>query len=223
MKNPITLVFLFLLGAAGLSAQQISEGARQMSKGNHPALTLEITDMKEREVEKLWKNYLRSIYGLKPKKVKRSDDYLVDDAPMNNLGLSTPVDLYTRAEQRSGSVEFNLWIDTGNGFLSSSSQQTAMNAARDMLAEFYLEAEREKTRANLHNEEKNLKKLEKELQSLERDHEQYHKTIERAEKMIAKAKQDIIDNEAEQEKIRKEIESQKKVVKKVEDELNGIN
>ncbi len=74
----------------------------------------------------------------------------------------------------------------------------------------------------LKTENKNLAKLQNNLDKLQRENENFHKDIESNRDKIAKAEQDIVENLQEQNTVGREIESQRIVVEAVQNKLQSL-
>ncbi|MEL6864969.1 MAG: hypothetical protein AAFP19_11140 [Bacteroidota bacterium] len=221
MKTQILLISLLLLLIAPAASAQITEDDKSMSQGIKNAMILELPDMEEKFVEKLWKKYIKP-YGGKTRRNKKADEWFTDDADIVDIGGSNTVDLYARAAELGDDVELILWVDMGGAFLSSAEHPDRYTEGEKLLMRFALFVAKEQTKMELEAEEKKLKKLKSSLKKLERDNDRYHRDIENAKERIRKAEENIVVNEQEQDGARKQIELQQETIEDVRQRLSDF-
>jgi len=210
MKNSIT--FLLLLVCFNLSLAQITEEERVMTQGIKNALMINIPNVDDKAVEKLWKKHMKS-NGSKAKKIKKSEEWFSGNADISGMGGSGSVDVYATFEQSGSDVKMTAWFDLGDDYLSSSVHQERYGAGENFLTDFEMQVYKEGVKSEIKSEENNLKKLESEMKKLKKNNDRYHKEIEDAKKRIAKAEANIEENLQEQEETTIKIDEQKEVVK----------
>jgi len=200
-----------------LQAQDVSEVNRTMSQGNKTGLVVEIGDIDEDLVEKLWKKFVKDYDG-KTKYDRRSGEHFTDDAEIPNISNDV-LDLYAVFTKMSDGAEVCLFIDLGGAYLNSAYHGDKYTEGEKFLMLFVKEVEKEKVKLELAAEEKALKELENELKRLKRANDNLHKEIEDAKAKIAKAEAGITENEKAQSDSNTKIAEQKAKIKAVEKKL----
>ncbi len=222
MKKQL-LLLLFCISSMALSAQ-ITESEKSMSQGVKNALTLEIPDVSEKFVEKVWKKYIKDFEGKnKTKRDKKADEWMTDDAEIVSIGAANTVDVFARISENGNDVYLTMWTDLGGAFVSSTTHPAQYTEAEKFLMRFALLVAKESTELELEAEEKRMKKMEAELKKLERDNDRYHREIETAKERIAKAEANIEENVKAQEDSRTQIELQTEKIKEVQKRLSELN
>ncbi len=218
MKLHYIMPVFLVLAMVFPSQAQISEDDRSMSIGINNALILDLPDTDDKFADKLWKKFIKP-YGGKVKKVKKSDEWLSDNAEIVGIGGANTIDIYAEAKEAGNDTELIMWIDLGGAFLSSDDHPDAYVEGEKLLMRYALFVAKEKTKMELEDEEKKLKKLESSLKKLRRDNERYHRDIENAKEKIKKAEANIVDNEVKQEETGQLIDMQKEAVQLVKQKL----
>ncbi|MFK8103611.1 MAG: hypothetical protein AB8G15_13850 [Saprospiraceae bacterium] len=222
MKKQILLNCLAILMSLSVSYGQIDEGSRSMSQGIQNALIIEIPDVEEKTVIKLWKKYIKEYDGKKIKRNRKADEYFTDNAEIPALGGTNSVDVYARIAESGDDVSVTAWFDLGGSFLSSNEHPQEYVEAEKMMMRFALNVAQKLTQDELDDQLKALKKLESKLKKLKNANDNYHRDIENAKARIAKAEGNIIENEQEQVTAAEKIEAQKEIVKAVQERLNDL-
>lgn len=212
MKNILSLTILIWV-AIGLSAQEISEGMTTMHAGTNNAFYVDLPDASGSFTEKEWKDFI-SQYG-KAKKVRKSDEWLVEGAQILNIGGVNTLNLYTRSEETDNATRHYLWVESGGSYIDSDQNGDAAEYTRDLLKEFAHKVKVDLITLQLDEQQKALDNLEKDLGKLKKDNDNYHKVIEDAKERIAKAESELIKNVQDQEIRSQEIEQQRQVVEEV--------
>jgi vacuolar-type H+-ATPase subunit I/STV1 len=214
----VLAVFLFHNSFAQLT---VSEDKRNMSQGANSSFRVELPGIDEKTAEDNWKKFVKSYKG-KLDYERKDKEWVLTGAEMPSLSTTT-VTAYAKFEESGKGLDLvttvTVWFDTGNGFISSSSNRTTARSAEEIVENYALVTAKNHAEDVLKEEEKELSDLEKDLKNLVKDKESYEKKIEDAEKLIAEMKEKIEDNEKEQEKTEDTIEEQKKAVKKAEANL----
>lgn len=208
-----TMAFVAVFG-------QVEEGVKAFSAGSENALTIRIPNSNQKEVEKLWKKYLKPYKG-KTKRDRKSKEYFTDDATIPDLSMNT-IDVYALANEAGNEVIFSVWFDLGGGFLSSSTHPDTYPQAEKMMLLFALEVSEKVIGDDLKSEEKNLKKMEKDLVKLQKRKEGLLRDIENYKQRIKDAEAAIKQNEVEQINAGKAIENQKLKVDDVKKKLEAV-
>lgn len=214
-KLTFTLILGLFLAAQGLWAQ-VSESTKTMSLGTQNALTLKVPDADEKLIDKMWKDHLGE-FG-KVKKNRKANEYYADDIKVPSISGAGTMDVYSWSKDG----QLIVFIDMGDGFLSSESHEKAYKNAEVFLVEFGHQVKRHQIQEELDDQQKELSSLEKDLERLKKLKEGYHDDIERAKQKIAEAEANIEQNIIDQENKVKEIEGQVKVVEEVQERLENV-
>lgn len=214
-----TMLLLVMLGFSCLLTAQITEEERSMTQGMNPAMIMTIPNADDKNVEKLWKKFMKS-KDARTKKVKKSEEWFSNGADIPSIGGSKDVNVYATFEQSGGDVRMTTWIEMGDAYLNSQDHPERYSAGEDFLNAFELEVYKEGVRKEIKLEENNLKKLEGELKKLKRNNDRYHKEIEDAKKRIAKMEENIEINIVEQEETNTKIDDQKRIVEQTRRKLD---
>lgn len=220
MKKLIFTTFL-TIACFAISFGQIEESQKAMSTGVETAFSIVIPDASEKDMEKIWKSYMKPYKG-KTKKNRKTKEIFTDNATIPQLS-SNSIDVYAKMNEVNGEVLLSVWFDLGGGFLSTETHPDKASAAQILVLQYALEVSKKTTGDELKNEEKNLKKLEKELAKLEKENSTFHKNIEMYKKKIQEAEANIKNNEAEQVNKNGEIENQKGKVETVKKKLEELD
>lgn len=230
MKKIIFVFALLAMFTQIASAQLTKKGGsmvmekkESMSLGTNTGMVMSFQDVDDKLVGKLWEDFLKDRYGVKPGWDRKQKEWFADNANIPAIGGATPVDVHAATDGKKGNINFTVWFNMGNTFLNSSDYPEQYAEAEKMMEQFMVEVKKAQTGMELEDQEKELKKLEKELEKLQSANERYNKDIEKAEEAIKKAKDSIVENEKEQELTRQRIETQKEVVKNVDEKLKKIN
>jgi predicted RNase H-like nuclease (RuvC/YqgF family) len=210
----ITLLIAFI--ATTFSFAQVSEKTMTMSLGTQNGMIVSIPGADEDLIEDMWKDYVKE-FG-KVKRNRKTKEYFGDDIQISSISGAGTMDIYSKTEDG----QLIVFFDMGNGFLSKATHKEAYKAAEVFLTEFKHEVTRDMIREELKDEEKDLSKLERELDGLKRDNDNYHDIIEKARERIAQAEADIEQNLKDQKDAEKKIEDQSKVVEEVKTKLENV-
>ena len=205
--------------AGGATGQSVGEDTRSMVLGSKNAFFIDFSDVSSSFVEKGWKDFIGT-YG-KVKKVKKSDEMIVEGAQIVGIGGVNMLNLYTRTESSGTGARHYLWIQSGNDFVSSATDKDAANNAKELLREFAHKIKVDLITIELDEQQKALDDLDKDLQKLRKEKDKLHDVIEDAKQRIAEAEADIVKNIQDQEIRVEEIERQRKVVDEVKTRLES--
>ncbi|MEN0005553.1 MAG: hypothetical protein AAF798_15495 [Bacteroidota bacterium] len=222
MNFKSVLFLALLLSFSQLLIAQVDQENRKMSQGVHPALTMMLPAVDAKDVDDVWKDYVKDFYDTKTKRIRKTDEYFSDDAEITAIGGSNTVDLYATFDEVGEDTEMCLWVDLGGAFLASAEHPNRYAEAEKMMLRFGIEVAKFQTNEELEAEEKKLKKIQSELSKLERANKRYHKNIEEAKERIKKAEENIVENEQSQEATKKLIEEQLKAVELVKKKLSDL-
>ena len=224
MFKSITLAILSLLmlSITNITAQEVMESDKVMSKGLHSSAAVELSDVDEREVETWWREFLRNYDVRKIKRDRKNDELFIEGATISSINGANPINLYTKIESAGKYTALTLWAEAGESYISSETNSDGFSGMQTMLEDFKFFVETEKVKEALSEEESTLKNLERDLEKLQRDNERYHKEIEKAEETIRRAEENIIKNEEEQKLAQTKIEDQMQAVEEVRVKLNDM-
>ena len=220
MKKLIFTTFL-TLACFAISFGQIEEAQKAMSTGVETAFSIVIPDASEKDMEKIWKSYMKPYKG-KTKKSRKTNEFFTDNATIPELS-SNSVDVYAKMNEVNGEVLLSVWFDLGGGFLSSETHPDKVSAAQILILQYALEVSKKATGDELKSEKKNLKKLGKELTKLEKVNTKLHQDIEMYKRKIKEAEANIKKNDAEQVNKNEEINNQKEKVEGVKKKLEELD
>jgi hypothetical protein len=215
----LLIIALLPLFSTMLLAQPVGEAPRSMVLGSQNAFYVDFGEASTSFVEKGWKDFISS-YG-KVKKVKKSDEMIVSDVQIMEIGGAKMLNLYTRTEKTGTGTRQYLWIESGGKFVNSADDADAGKSIETLLKDFAHKIKVDEITIELEEQEKALESLDKDLQRLRKDKDSLHKTIEDAQERIAKAEEDILKNIQDQEIRLKEIEQQREVVDEVKARLEN--
>jgi len=211
------LTLLILGGVCSLMGQEIGEQNQPMALGSQNAIYIDLKDVSSSFAEKAWRDFI-SQYG-KAKKVKKSNEWMVEGAQIIEIGGVNTVNLYSRTDETAGGSRHYIWVETGGKFVSESDQKDAYNGAEKLLQDFAHKVKVDMITLELDAQQKAMDNLEKELQKLKRENDSYHKTIQDAKERIAKAETDVIKNVQDQQLRMQEIELQRNILEEVQRRL----
>ena len=220
MKKLLFLVFfagLFSFADAQVVELELQETEKSMSQGLNPASVFVLENCKRKDVEKSWSKFMKQ-YGKKTKKVKKSDDYMTDNATIGGMSNNT-VDVYAAFDQKGDGVEVAVWFDLGGAYLTSTTHADRFSAAETMLNKFANRVAKEGVENELNAQEKTLKSLNGDLKSLQKKKNSLESDIAKYEKKIEEAKADIEQNLSDQESKTEAIKAQEEVVEEVKKRL----
>jgi len=97
--------------------QRVHVGEKPMSLGVENAYTLYVDDIKDKDLEKTWKNYIKEVGGAKGKKVKgaKHEQYF-EEANIYEIGYND-VDLYSTVFESGDDAELVVWIIAEDQFV----------------------------------------------------------------------------------------------------------
>lgn len=221
MKKQLLLFGFLSLFIINISMAQVRESSNSMTQGVQNSFVIDLTDTNEKIVEKTWKNYSKK-FKAKPKKIKKSDEWMMDDAIIPGVSGTNTVDVYYTVVESGGAVTFTSWYDLGGAYLNSEQHADQAREAEKMLMSFAIEVAKEMVLIELKEEEKELKQLDQALSKLGKEKSNYEKAIEQAKEKIQQAEADIEQNLKDQENAKDMITSQKEVIEEVKRKLADL-
>jgi len=216
MKNLI----LFILASMTISLvnAQIQERESDISLGHQNAFVITHEGATKKITEKVIGDAIKEFGKVKRNKKAKEWSCLQCKVP----GLSGTTNIYYTIEEQKGQTLTKIFFDDGTQFLSSDNDADAASTIKKRLTNVGFDVTRAVINEELKEEEKNLKKRNKEQEKLEKKNADLHKDIENYKKKIAEAEKAIEQNLQDQEDKKMEIEKQIRVVEDVTDRLNKV-
>lgn len=174
---------------------RIFDEIKPMHQGSNPAYVVEFGGLKDGEVKSMFNDFMKD-YGKKPKKVKKSDEFQVEDARLPGVNAGRSFEIYNAFYEVGERVQTVVWAKTKDEFISKDSEyHDAMVENMQQYLQFLMF---KKTENDLKDEEKILKDFEKDLDKLNKDREKslaniedYKQKILEEEANVRTAEQDI--------------------------------
>ncbi|MEM8526725.1 MAG: hypothetical protein AAGG68_18945 [Bacteroidota bacterium] len=195
----------------------INEGMQLMSAGSNNALTMAIPGADKKKVEHVWKEFSKD-FKARTKRDRKSGMYFSDDAKLRSLS-GNDIDVYARFDEGGSGTVATVWFDLGGAYLASETHESSYEEAEELMTRFANAVGKSMAEDNVHDQEKILKGMNKELDKLEKDQDTYHKKIEEAKALIAEMEGNIKQNEKDQENKKVEIQKQEDVIVKAKDKV----
>lgn len=205
-----TLIALMLSVSALCLHAQVTEVTKEMSYGNRPGYRILVKNADEKEVAKLWEEYVRKTFGAKTKKGK-GGELVSAEATGGPLGSSKGT-IYSTIEKQGTDVVVHAWFDDGSTFVTSKNSAAAGTAAATTLGAFQVDARRKTVANEVAAEEKTLKKQTENMDKLKKENEALLKNIESYKQKIADAEKAITENQRAQETLLTDMGNQQKKV-----------
>ncbi|MFT6320104.1 MAG: hypothetical protein ACJAT4_001026 [Granulosicoccus sp.] len=222
MRNLFLFIFMTLLTTIGFSQmEEITESKETMKEGTFNAIVVELLNADDKVALNVWKSFIKG-YGAKAKKVKKSKEYLASGAIIGGLNNSENVDVYAKVQEKGDDSELIVWIQMGEFYVSSGSFPSDYTAAVKMLEGYVIEVAKELVNNDIEDEEKKMKRMEKEMDKLKKKNTGYHRDIEKAKDTIARAEGNIEENERAQKEQTSIIESQQKALQALKEKLSEM-
>jgi hypothetical protein len=222
MRNLFLFIFMTLLTTIGFSQmEEITESKETMKEGTFNAIVVELLNADDKVALNVWKSFIKG-YGAKAKKVKKSKEYLAIGAIIGGLNNSENVDVYAKVQEKGDDSELIVWIQMGEFYVSSGSFPSDYTAAVKMLEGYVIEVAKELVNNDIEDEEKKMKRMEKEMDKLKKKNTGYHRDIEKAKDTIARAEGNIEENERAQKEQTSIIESQQKALQALKEKLSEM-
>ncbi len=221
MKNLKFTLLVFLLGAffSSTISGQVEEKEGLMSLGDKNALVIDVQNVDKKKLESFFKEYFKE-WG-KVKFNRKAGEYYMSEAKLKPVSKEK-VDVYAKMEELNKAARLMLWIDNGEGFVSSESFEEQYDDAAKMLVDFDIFVEKSLIETELKDAEKNLGKMERDAKQLMKDNGKYKKTIEDAKAKIIKMEEAIIDNEKAQDDKSAEMKIHKEAIEEIRERLNNV-
>ena len=220
MKLNLIIPAILLFLAANINAQEIKPHRKTMSMGPHAGYFVDLEMAEKKNVEKLWKNYLKD-YSKKVKKNK--NEFYTEEGRIPLINGSAELTLYSMLDEGRNVTTLYTWVDLGGGvFMNEEDHVTQSEGMKQFLSDFYLIVRKDVIKRELEEEEKRLEKLSKELSKLQDKNEDYHNEITKAQEKIRKAEENIEKNLNLQNDKEVEILKQQKKIEKIIEHFNKV-
>ncbi|HPK09436.1 MAG TPA: hypothetical protein P5235_02880 [Saprospiraceae bacterium] len=219
MKTNILLLFVMLF-AQSIFSQEVEEENLMMSLGSQNSFRVTIEGADKDMVEDKWEDYLKE-FG-KVKKNKKAKELYMLDSTIPLINGSSPIDVYSKVEERKGQSSLYVVVDMKGSFLNSDVYPKESENLRQVLFDFWVKVRKEVVSKELKDVEKTLEKSQKDLKKLEDKNKDLHEDIANYNEKIRKAELDIESNLKEQDDKRVEIEKNQEIVNGVVEKLNNI-
>lgn len=225
MAGGLLLALGWVSPSQAQSRLAIVESRVPMSRGTQPALTVTIPKAKSKDIEKGWKEVLKS-YKAKVKTEK--GETFGDNALLKQLSENT-VDIYTRQTDTVEGTALTLFVDLGGAFLASSTHPEQYKVAENVLYQFAVEQakvamgyEIEGAGKVLETLQKDHKKLEGDQKGLEREIEKHREHMKGLEEQIQEAQKMIEVSKAAQAAKKVEVEKQTTAIQELQQRQKEI-
>jgi len=212
MKN-LTLL-LFALGiSTSLFSQKIvvKNETEKFSTGKQDAISTTVYEASLDDVEDAWKSTLKKF---KNESVKTSKgEVFADNVLIPDWGNNT-VDVYTIFKENKKTKEVTMFVafDLGGAYLSSSSDNDKYRKAEKMIKEFAINTTKEAYNKQKKDLDKGYTKLEDQQKKLLKEQKSLEEDITDYRAKNVKLEKEVITNDADIVKKKKELDAQKKVV-----------
>ena len=219
MKLKFLLILIGGLIFSGINAQELREQSKTMSMGSHNGFFLELEGAQKKNVDKLWKDYLKE-YSKKVKKKKK--EYYTEQGRIPIVNGAAELTVYSTLDEGRNQTTLYTWVDLGGVFMNSEDHTSQVEGFSQFMEDFFNIVRKDVIRRELEEEEKTLKNLSKDLDKLADKNENFHKEILKAQDKIRIAEENIEKNLASQEEKRAEIERQQQKLEAIIKKLNAV-
>jgi sucrose-6-phosphate hydrolase SacC (GH32 family) len=212
----ILLVMPFLAHAQIKPAKLITN---DMSLGKQSGLQILVPEASDKQVTKAWEDLMKE-KGAKTNKVRKFDELLSESAVISSFG-EQPFDVFASIKQSAEGSVLQVYIKNTDGFVNFSENAPLQVAAKTLLANFAKSTALAAINDQIKEEEKNLKKLNKDHDGLVKDQKSFESDIKDAEELISKRIKQLEKNASDQEVKEAEIATQKNKLQKVKSKLDN--
>ncbi len=214
MKKTLTLLTLLVAFATWMSAQNVQAIEKTMSLGKQTGVYIEVEGGDKDDLKNLWEDYLKD-FG-KTKKNKKAKEYYTEGARIPVISSSNSVDVYAIFEEGREQATAYVWAVSDGEFVDDS------KGLQTFVQDYYLIARKDVINKEVKEQEKVLKKLDKNMGKLVKKNTGYHKDIEKAEDKIRKAEENIEQNLNDQDEMQAELIKQKEILDMIVEKLNNV-
>lgn len=191
----------------------VEEKEASMSTGLQNGYSVFIKGGSTNKIEKHWKKYLKSAFSGKSD-LDKNGEILAQSVEIPAVGNA--VNIYARVKEVSDGAEIITFFDAGEAGYLSSANADGHELIRKIMTDFGVQERVYAIEQQIEDEEKALKRLEKDLKNLKDDNDKYHRIIE-------EAKLDIEENESDQDSKNVEITEQLEVIEAIKKMKDSID
>jgi predicted transcriptional regulator len=212
MKHILTILLVFLITGSSLMAQkiQVTEDKKRINGSNREVLFVEIPNVQDKDVEKAWKNLMKDYDA---EKVKSRKEVFADNVLIPPVSNNT-IDVYARAEENNGQVEFYVAVDLGGAYMGSD-HPDEISAMKSIIEDFAVKLAKEAYEEMQEGKADAVEDIQKEIESLNKGKEHLQKKNEKYQEKIE-------DNLEEIQELEKALEEQKKLLEDAQKELKQV-
>lgn len=206
----LSLAALLLLHVAVLSAQDIKveNVTRSMSQGEQPGFAVTLPQADVKVVESGLASTLQGKSRSKPS--KENNEWVMKQTVVPQISQDT-LDVYARTISTTEGVVVEFFFKDSTGFVGK--DRTIIHAQAEKFVYDFAKGQRKATLNNQLDAAKDLlKSFEKEYASLSKDLEKLNQDITKSKLEIDENKNKISTNDADQDRLRDQIQAQKKKV-----------
>lgn len=233
MKSISVFSILILGSCLVINAQKpilVSEDSIIFGRSRIPGISVYIPEGDFAKTLKAWKKELES--GTKSKLMTEKGEMSIFGAIINEIDPN-PLNVYSKMIDLDTVIKLSVIFEVKKDqFIEEATGETELSKAKIYLKEFAKLRYADVAKAQAKNEEKKLRKIEKELSSLERQKTKYQRSIQRNDSKIINEEGNIQVQNSELTRISAEIADQYKQMSSLEtadakkekkDYINGLN
>ena len=219
MKLIVSALFFFFVCAATAQEVETYEETFTFSNGSHPALAISIPYGSVAIAEKIIRSELKDWDGTYDNK---NNEFSTLQASLKGMG-GKPFDAYCRVIQfNDKTTKILLAIDLGGAYLDAKIHKTQFAFLEEKFKKIGVKIAVESLNQVLENEQKVLRKMEREKEEHLSNMADAQKAIENYKEKIKQAEQRIAENEKGAEKKRDEIKTQNEKIKEIEERKSKL-
>ncbi|WPR72182.1 hypothetical protein SLW70_03310 [Flavobacterium sp. NG2] len=220
MNIKITL-FAIISTSLGFAQDFTTMSVRKtMSQGTQPGIEIFIPKVSEDHIEDAIDEITKPYKG-KTRKVKRSDEFYLDNASIGEISPNT-IDIHQLLEKKDDGYNYTAYFNLGGVFLDNAYSPEKFAYANEIVKRIALKASELRMDEILKEEDKILRKLEDDKEDLSKDNEKASKDIEKAKDLVAKKEREIEENLKMIESKTADIESQRQKVDALQNERASL-
>ena len=213
MKLKIVLVALFSSVLGFSQAVVTQEVTKTMSKGVQPGIAVFIPNVSDDNLEDAIKDVTKPYKG-KKRKIKRTDEFFLDDATINEISSNT-IDIHQTIEKGDEGYTYTAFFNLGGVFLDSAYNASKFSYAVDIVNRIAQKAIENRNAELIKSETKKLDNLEDDKKDFEKEIDRNNKDIQDAKDLIAKKEREIEDNLKKIESKTSEIDTQRQFIESI--------
>lgn len=219
-RSVVIFCLAFSLPKSGIYCQ-IKESIDRNSQGLHNSFSIVLQQVDHKLANQLWRDYIKK-YGGKYKWDRKALEHQISGAIIGNISPNIPIDLIATVKTLGHDQVLTVWVFANNEWVESQKHPEWFEAIELQLQHFAKEVSREKLKLQIKEEERNLSKIESDLQRLIKKKESLEQEIEKAKKRIEEAEREIILNLEEQSKTNVRLNTQKSDLEALRQKLHDM-